>query len=30
VCLEVYPTITERDCDDMLAAIRKVEAAYGT
>jgi len=28
VCLEVYPTITERDCDDMLAAIGKVEAAY--
>jgi len=29
VTLEVYPTITERDCDDVLAAIRKVEAAYG-
>jgi len=28
VCLEVYPTITERDCDDVLAAILKVEAAY--
>lgn len=28
VCFEVYPTITERDCDDVLAAVRKVEAAY--
>ncbi len=28
VMLEVYPTITEKDCDDVLAAVRKVEAAY--
>lgn len=28
VTLEVYPTITENDCDDLLAAVRKVEAAY--
>ncbi len=28
VTLEVYPTITENDCDDVLAAVRKVEAAY--
>jgi dTDP-4-amino-4,6-dideoxygalactose transaminase len=28
VTLEVYPTIGRSDCDDVLAAIRKVEAAY--
>jgi len=28
VCLEVYPTIEQSDCDDVLAAIRKIEAAY--
>ncbi|MGD9497302.1 MAG: DegT/DnrJ/EryC1/StrS family aminotransferase [Armatimonadota bacterium] len=28
VCLEVWPTIERSDCDDVLAAIRKVEAAY--
>ncbi len=29
VCFEVYPTMTEADCDDVLGAVRKVEAAYG-
>ena len=28
VAFEVYPTMTEADCDDVLGAVRKVEAAY--